>query len=171
VSRAATPRPAWNEYSFHALLKRRPTGRHLHWSGRVRRQGLEPRTRGLREGSCGALSALPAQTQQTCARKALSAHSPHGFRSTRRSTPPHPTARELATESDAFGPPDCRATSCLARWDRYRARPAARGSARARVFEHLVFKGGTALRKLYAALSRVLGATATSPPRGPTLSR
>jgi hypothetical protein len=66
----------------------------------VRRQGLEPRTRGLREGRCGALSALPARKQCSYARKAPSAHSPHGFRSTKRSTPPHRTARELATESD-----------------------------------------------------------------------
>src|SRR5215469_18532582 len=77
---------------------------HRRRSERVRRQGLEPRTRGLREGSCDALNALPAQTQRSYARKAPSAHSPHGFRSTRRSTLPHRTARELATESDDFGP-------------------------------------------------------------------
>jgi hypothetical protein len=52
----------------------------------VRRQGLEPRTRGLREGSCAALSALPAQKKQSCARKATGARSAHGFRSTNRST-------------------------------------------------------------------------------------
>jgi len=40
---------------------------------RVRRQGLEPRTRGLREGRLAAQSAPPAQTAQLDALKAQNA--------------------------------------------------------------------------------------------------
>jgi hypothetical protein len=42
-------------------------------SGRVRRQGLEPRTRGLREDRLAALGLLPAHTAPPCARNAHNA--------------------------------------------------------------------------------------------------
>jgi hypothetical protein len=80
-------------------------------------------------------------------------------------------ARELATESDDSA---CQFVGRRAAW------PARTGTAHdlliahlheRGVFDHLVFMGGTALRKLSVALSRVLGATATSPPWGSTLAR
>jgi hypothetical protein len=46
----------------------------LAWWGRVRRQGLEPRTRGLRVDCSGAPNALPAPTSQESARNARNAH-------------------------------------------------------------------------------------------------
>jgi hypothetical protein len=70
------------------------------------------------------------------------------LRSTRRSTLPHLTARELATECGDFGLPACRALSCLARWDRYRARPASWPAAAARTGGGTVRRVGLVSRRL-----------------------
>jgi hypothetical protein len=48
------------------------------WSGRVRRQGLEPRTRGLREARPAATIALAARTYRHAAQNA---HGAQGFTS------------------------------------------------------------------------------------------
>ena len=56
--------------SPHAQVRRQAYGKALYWSERVRRQGLEPRTRGLRVGRPAVPGLLPAQMPQENARKA-----------------------------------------------------------------------------------------------------
>ena len=57
-------------YSPHAEVRRQAYGKALCCSARVRRQGLEPRTRGLRVGRSGVPGVLPAQCPHADARKA-----------------------------------------------------------------------------------------------------
>ena len=57
-------------YSPHDKVRSQTDGKALCWSERVRRQGLEPRTRGLRVGRPAAPGVLPAQMPQANARKA-----------------------------------------------------------------------------------------------------
>jgi hypothetical protein len=59
--------------SFHETHRKRSSGNSYTSSQRVRRQGLEPRTRGLREGRLAAQSALPARTAQLSGRNAQNA--------------------------------------------------------------------------------------------------
>jgi hypothetical protein len=59
---------SWNEYSFHDFAGHVVR---LSRSKRVRRQGLEPRTRGLRVAWPRAPNALPARMPQTGAAMAL----------------------------------------------------------------------------------------------------
>jgi hypothetical protein len=84
----------WNEFRSTTSSVSASSGKHLPSSERVRRQGLEPRTRGLRADRCGAPSALPAPMPPTCVQKALNAHTFRADRSTTRSTR-RPSAKAL----------------------------------------------------------------------------
>jgi DDE superfamily endonuclease len=72
--------------SFHAEPAGRSPAPRIHRSRRVRRQGLEPRTRGLRVAWPSTPSALPARMPPASALIALIAPVPQATRSTNRST-------------------------------------------------------------------------------------
>ena len=73
-------------YTPHDEVRRQAHGKALCWSERARRQGLEPRTRGLIEDRLAAKSVLPARMPHAGARKA---HSAQGYGLDSSHEPPH----------------------------------------------------------------------------------
>ena len=93
---------SWNEQFVPRVTWR---GLRLTRSARVRRQGLEPRTRGLRVDCWAAPYALPARTSQESAPNARNAQAATGTRSTKAFHGIHAGPRRLVTECSQDHPP------------------------------------------------------------------